>query len=69
MTTPDFQAIIERLDALTADVRLIRTDLDVTFKRMAAMQAELDLLPTARRRREVLRPSQPPALSGGNGHG
>jgi hypothetical protein len=49
----------------------LRASADVQFKRMAYMQAELDLLPAARKRRATVRALlQPTALqSGSNGNG
>ena len=37
------------------ELAAVRATLKVQFKRMAEMQAELDLLPHARRRRQTLR--------------
>jgi hypothetical protein len=75
-TTLDSKAILTaiheisgRLDLLTLEMGNMSAFLDTQFKRIAALQAELDLLPAARERREGLRrlilPSGP--LSGGNG--
>lgn len=47
----------------------LRADLDVQFKRIAHMQAELDLLPSARARRKTLRASLEPPLAAQNGNG
>jgi hypothetical protein len=48
------------------DIEAVRATLDVQFKRMAEMQAELDLLPHARRRRQTLRTllAEPPSHNG-----
>jgi hypothetical protein len=65
--TTDSETILKQLAALTADLTVVRATLEIQFKRMAAMQAELDLLPTARDRRRGA--MQPPARNGnGNGH-
>ena len=74
-TTLDSKAILTaihemngRLDLLTLEMSNMSVFLDTQFKRIAALQAELDLLPAARERREELRRLIPsPASSGGNG--
>jgi uncharacterized small protein (DUF1192 family) len=74
-TTLDSKAILTaiheingRLDLLTLEMSNMGAFLDTQFKRIAALQAELDLLPAARERRQELR-KQIPSLpsSGGNG--
>ena len=59
----------ERLDLHALEMSNLRAFLDTQFKRIADLQAELDVLPAARRRREALRREAlaAPALSGGNG--
>lgn len=47
--------LTRRLDAQAKEIDALRTDLDIQFQRIAHMQAELDMLPTAERRREKLR--------------
>lgn len=71
MTTLDSTAILRRLAALTAEMADMRSALDIQFKRTAAMQAEIDLLPSARRRRrDAIRiPTPPPSPSRHNGNG
>jgi hypothetical protein len=50
------------------EVASLRAILDVQFKRIAHMQAELDVLPTARERRTRIRELlQPAPSSNGNG--
>jgi hypothetical protein len=58
-----------RLDRLTLEMSNLSAFLDTQFKRIAALQAELDLLPAARARREELRRHIPSSLQrpGGNG--
>ena len=77
ITTPDSSAILKelaqlnaRLAGLTFEMAGIRSTLDTQFKRIAELQAELDLLPAARRRREAMRlPTSPPRPAhNGNGH-
>ena len=72
-TTDLLEKLTARLDGMTFEIAGLRSILDVQFKRIAAMQAELDLLPAARRRRHAMRPPTltPPPVSGrnGNGHG
>ena len=62
---------LKQLDALlqaqALEVANLRSVLDVQFKRIAQMQAELDVLPTARERRQSIRP-QLQSPSNGNGH-
>ena len=60
------QQIDPRVEAQLAD---LRAALDVQFKRIAQMQAELDALPQARRRRKTLRGLLTDASHNGNGHG
>jgi hypothetical protein len=47
--------VMFRLHAQAQELTTMRAILDIQFKRIAQMQAELDLLPHARRRREALR--------------
>lgn len=63
-----------RLAGLTFEMAGIRSVLDIQFKRIAAMQAEIDLLPVARRRRRqemhLATSLRPPAHNGnGRSHG
>ena len=68
--TTDSETILKQLAALTADMTVVRATLEIQFKRMAEMQAELDLLPRARhRRRDATRDSLQPSASNGNGNG
>jgi len=50
-----------RLDAQSLEMAALRAALDVQFKRIAQMQAELDLLPLARTRRSLLMAGLPSA--------
>jgi hypothetical protein len=72
--TADSSAILKELAQLNArlaglnfEMEGIRTTLAIQFKRIAELQAELDLLPAARRRREGMRISPPPPAHNGNG--
>ena len=68
--TDTLKELTTRVAGLTFEVAGLRAVLDVQFKRIAAMQAELDLLPAARRRRHAMRAPMfvsPPARNG-NGH-
>jgi hypothetical protein len=47
--------LVGRLREQTLEMATIRAAIDVQFTRIAQMQAELDLLPHARRRRQTLR--------------
>jgi hypothetical protein len=57
-----------KLQAQALEVANLRAALDVQFKRIAQMQAELDVLPTARERRKSIRLQLQPPSSNGNGH-
>jgi hypothetical protein len=61
----------QQIDArVEAQLASLRAALDVQFKRIAQMQAELDVLPQARQRRNTLRELLTSASShNGNGHG
>jgi cell division protein FtsB len=52
-------------------IAMLRATADVQFKRIADMQAELDVLPAARRRRHMVRALLQPSRShhGTNGNG
>jgi hypothetical protein len=76
MTTPESSAILKELAELNArfaglafEMAGVRTTLEVQFKRIAELQAELDLLPAARRRREEMRTPTLPPTPGHNGNG
>lgn len=58
-----------RLDMHALEMTSLRAALDTQFKRIADMQAELDVLPAARDRRKKLRSAAfPPAsMQSGNG--
>ena len=57
-----------QLQAQALEIADLRVALDVQFKRIAQMQAELDVLPTARERRKSIRLQLQPPSSNGNGH-
>ena len=57
-----------KLQAQALEVDNLRVALDVQFKRIAQMQAELDVLPAARERRKSIRLQLQPPSSNGNGH-
>ena len=63
---------LKQLDAqMQAQALLVdslRAALDVQFKRIVQMQAELDVLPTARERRKSIRLQLQPPSPNGNGH-
>jgi hypothetical protein len=50
------------------EMQSLRAALATQFKRIAQMQAELDLQPAARKRREAVLWSAKPSQGGGNGH-
>jgi hypothetical protein len=57
MTPPEFQSILaelrrtnSRLDTQGLELNVLRNELDVQFKRIASLQAELDLQASHRRR-------------------
>jgi hypothetical protein len=61
-----------KLQAQALEVANLRSALDVQFKRIAQMQAELDILPTARTRRKTisaLLQQLPASHNNGNGKG
>jgi len=66
---------LKQLDAKlreqASEVANLRSALDVQFKRIAQVQAELDILPTARARRKTFRAQlhQLPASDNNNGNG
>jgi hypothetical protein len=74
VTALESSAILRELAVLNAHVAglalelaEVRTTLDIQFKRIAALQAEVDLLPVARRRREARRGPAPVPAHNGNG--
>jgi uncharacterized small protein (DUF1192 family) len=74
MTSLESSAILRELAVLNAHVSglalelaEVRTTLDIQFKRIAALQAEVDLLPAARRRRDLVRAPAPVPPGNGNG--
>ncbi len=58
--------IMSRLQEQAQEMAHLRAALDVQFKRMAYMQAELNLLPLAHQRRQTLRAllTDPPRANG-----
>ena len=56
-----------QFQAQALEVAALRSALDVQFKRIAQMQAELDVLPTARERRKSTRAEVQPPSDNGNG--
>jgi hypothetical protein len=57
-----------RLNEQAVELTALRAALEVQFTRIAHMQAELDVLPTARERRKTVRSLlRPPVPSNGNG--
>jgi hypothetical protein len=63
------EELVSRLREQALEMASLRAALDIQFRRIADMQAELDLLPHARRRRQTLRAllAQPPSHNG-EGH-
>lgn len=49
------ERLLSRFDSQAREMTAIRATLDNQFKRIALMQAELDVLPLARRRRKTTR--------------
>ena len=73
-TTDTLKQLTARLDGMNVEIAWLRSTLDIQFKRIAALQAEVDLLPVSRRRRrQAMRPptvvSPPVSGRNGNGHG
>jgi hypothetical protein len=76
MTTTQSEAILcelralnDRLDLHALEMSNLRSFLDTQFKRIAQLQAELDLLPTAQERRKSLRMPAPTRRPSRNGNG
>jgi len=67
-STPTLREFHEMLQAHAREIAGLRAAIDVQFARMAQMQAELDVLPTARERRRQIRTLIAP-LSEANGNG
>jgi uncharacterized coiled-coil protein SlyX len=65
------EQLMSRLNEQGLELTTLRAALAVQFKRIASMQAELDLLPHARKRRQALRQLlvQPPSHNGDNHSG
>ena len=57
----------QRLDEQATEIAALRAALNTQFIRIASMQAELDLLPSAKERRQLERSAQT-AASNGNDH-
>jgi hypothetical protein len=73
MTKADSHTLARLLtivETQAAQLAAIRAELSIQFTRMAQMQAELDALPRARKRRRAAYARLPPLLShpSGNGH-
>jgi|SoiMethySBSTD1v2_1073268.scaffolds.fasta_scaffold2279072_2 predicted DNA-binding ribbon-helix-helix protein len=68
-TRPTVVQLAARLDEQTAEIASLKSALAVQFTRVAQLQAQIDVLPTARRRGEELRSTLTTvAASNGNGH-
>ena len=66
MTTPD--PVLQAIARLASDIAALRATQDVQFKRIAELQAEVDLLPASRSRRHLaLQPPPPAPKHNGNG--
>ena len=75
MTAHESSAILRELAVLNAHVAglalelaEVRNTLDIQFKRIAELQAEVDVLPAARRRRQTMRAPAPVPAHNGNGN-
>ena len=67
------QQINVRLEEQAQEIKRLQRTTDIQFKRIASMQAELDAMPTARRKRRqivraLLRPFVTHVNNNGNGH-
>jgi len=74
MTSLESSAILRELAmlnahvaGLTLELADVRTTLDIQCKRIVALQAEVDVLPAARRRRDAVRAPAPVPPDNGNG--
>jgi hypothetical protein len=55
-----------RLDEQALEIGLLRNELDVQFKRIVELQAQLDVLPAVQRYRDARRAGPPPVRSNGS---
>ena len=62
------QQLATRLDEQALETATLRSALDLQFRRVAQMQAQLDALPAARKRREA-RAAQVLRIASQNGNG
>ena len=62
------EQLMSRLHEHALELAAVRATIAVQFKRIAEMQAELDVLPHARKRRKTLRAllAEPPSHNGRN---
>jgi hypothetical protein len=51
----ELRALSSRIDEQRAEMSSLRVRLEIQFKRIACLQAELDVLPTARKERRTQR--------------
>jgi hypothetical protein len=63
------QTLSQRLDEQATEIATLRTALNTQFIRIARMQAELDMLPAARERREQGRRDRTASAPASNGNG
>jgi len=70
-TAGELRQLSARLDEQRSEMTRLRRKLDVQFKRISDLLAELDTLPATRKRRPSLRAltQSPPPSSNGNGRG
>jgi hypothetical protein len=61
--------INSRLDEQALEMTVLRNELDVQFKRIADLQAQLDVSPAARRKRAAALTLVPPLRPSPNGNG
>ena len=76
VTTPDPSAILKQLQEIDSLLRAqalemtaTRAELDIQGKRIAALQAQLDVLPAMRRRRAAMGMPASPSRPSRNGNG
>ena len=67
MTRVTLDQLHARLQEQALEVASLRAASDIQFKRIAQLQAELDQLPVARKRRQLLKASMRNAPQNGDG--
>ena len=69
ITASQLRQLATRLHRQNTEIAILRMKLDLQFKRISQIQAELDVLPAARKRRQSLRVLTLSAPSSPNGNG